>query len=502
MIRPRTFFSRSFSACVLVCTAFFTQAQSEEDALRLSTIQPGGTARSIGIANAFGALGADAGSIGINPGGMGLYRTSEISITPSFEVNSVKSSYEGALSSDSKSRLFFNNIALVFNSPSKSGGDWRSTTFGVVYDRKATHHWSRQAEGTNVRFSILDGFASDAYGYYTNELLDNLPYTSGLAYQAWGIDPRYPSDTLNTEYFATLPDGALVSQVHTIETRGSTNNTSFFFSGNYMDRLYIGASMGIVGFRYNSTTTHTETTMDEAVNLKDLTWKENLLTTGNGLEVKIGAVGRISDRFRAGIAFHSPMFTQLNDVYNTELRTNFTVAPDSLNRSFDEQSIDGIFNYRVHSPWRAVFSAAFLAGTHGLLSLDYEYTDYSNARFRASNKLVDPYDFAAENRVIKAAFRAVHSVRVGTEWRAGKWYVRAGFGIVPNAYTNGEVRQAAAMQTYAGGFGYRSEHLSLDLGVNVINNGYKYYQYDPSFASLTTEDRSTVRSLVTVAFRP
>ena len=269
-----------------------------------------------------------------------------------------------------------------------------------------------------------------------------------------------------------------------------------------MDRLYIGASMGIVGFRYNSTTTHTETTMDESVNLKDLTWKENLLTTGNGLEVKIGAVGRISDRFRAGIAFHSPMFTQLNDVYNTELRTNFTVAPDSVNRSFDEQSIDGIFNYRVHSPWRAVFSAAFLAGTNGLVSVDYEYGDYSNTRFRASNKLVDPYDFAAENRVIKAAFRAVHSVRLGTEWRAGKWYVRAGFGIVPNAYANGEDRQADATHTYAGGFGYRSEHLSLDLGLNVINNGYKYYQYDPSFASITSEDRSTVRSLVTVAFRP
>lgn len=350
--------------------------------------------------------------------------------------------------------------------------------------------------------SILDGFASGANGYYTTELLDALPYTSGLAYQAWGIDPIDPSDTLNTGYVPALPQGALVSQVNTIETRGSTNNTSFFFSGNYMDRLYIGASMGIVGFRYNSTTTHTETTMDESVNLKDLTWKENLLTTGNGLEVKIGAVGRISDRFRAGIAFHSPMFTQLNDVYNTELRTNFTVAPDSVNRSFDEQSIDGIFNYRVHSPWRAVFSAAFLAGTNGLVSVDYEYGDYSNTRFRASNKLVDPYDFAAENRVIKAAFRAVHSVRLGTEWRAGKWYVRAGFGIVPNAYANGEDRQADATHTYAGGFGYRSEHLSLDLGLNVINNGYKYYQYDPSFASITSEDRSTVRSLVTVAFRP
>lgn len=423
-------------------------------------------------------------------------------MTPSFEVNNVTSRYEGTSSSDTKSRLFFNNIALIFNSPSKSGGDWRSTTFGVVYDRKSTHNWSRQAEATNVPTSILDGFAYGANGFYTTELLGAVPYSSGLAYQAYGIDPLDPGDTLNTTYIAALPAGALVSQVHTIESRGSSNNTSFFFSGNYMDRLYIGASVGVVGFRYNSTTTHTETTLNEGVNLKDLTWKENLLTTGNGLDVKIGAVGRISDRFRAGIAFHSPMFTQLNDVYNTELRTNFNVAPDSVNRSFDENSIDGIFNYRVHSPWRAVFSAAFLAGTHGLFSVDYEYADYSNTRFRASNKLVDPYDFAAENRVIKAAFRSVHSVRAGTEWRAGKWYVRAGWGFVPNAYANGETRQANARQTYAGGFGYRSEHLSIDLGVNVIKDQYKFYQYDPYYASITSEDRSTVRSLITVAFRP
>ena len=470
--------------------------------MRLSTIQPGGTARSIGIANAFGALGADAGSLGINPGGMGLYRTSEVSLTPSFEVNSVLSAYEGTAASDIKSRLFFNNIALILNSPSKSGGDWRSSTFGVVYDRKATHHWSRQAEAVNVPTSILDGFAAGANGYYPSELFDGLPYTSGLAYEAYGIDPFNPGDSLNTTYVAALPQGATVSQQHTIETSGSTNNTAFFYSGNYMDRLYIGASLGIVGFRYKSTTTHTETTLDEAINLKSLTWNENLLTTGNGLDVKIGAVGRVSDRFRAGIAFHSPMFTQLNDVYNTELRTNFAVAPDSVNRSFDKSSKDAAFNYRIHSPWRATVSAAYFAGTHGLVSVDYEYANYANARLRASNKLVDPYDYGPENREIKAAFRAVHTVRAGTEWRAGKWYVRAGWGFVPNAYVVNDLRHADAMQTYAGGLGYRSEHVSVDLGINVIKNGLKYYQYDPYYASITSEDRSTVRSLITVAFRP
>lgn len=470
--------------------------------MRLSSVQPGGTARSIGVANAFGALGADPGSIGINPGGFGLYRTSELSLTPSFEVNSVKSNYEGTSASDTKPRLFFNNLALILNTPSKSGGDWRSSTFGVIYDRKATHHWSRQAEGERVPTSILDGFALSANGFLSNELADGTPFTSNLAYQTYAIDPVDPFDSLNTSYVANLPAGAAVSQIHTIESRGSINNTSFFYGGNYLDRLYIGASIGIIGFRYTSTTTHTETTLDEGINLKDLTYKEHLSTTGNGLDVKIGAVGRISDRFRAGLAFHSPMFTQLNDLYNTEMRTHFHSAPDSINTTFEQTSVDGVFNYRITSPWRAVLSAAYIAGSHGMVSVDYEYADFRNARLRSSNKLVDPYNFAPENRVIKDVFRAVHSMRVGTEWRAGKWYLRAGWGFVPNAFSKDDQRHALAMKTYAGGVGYRSEHISVDFGLNVIKNANKYFQYDPGFASVTTEDRSTVRSLVTVAFRP
>ncbi|MBK7114289.1 MAG: hypothetical protein IPH60_17850 [Flavobacteriales bacterium] len=73
--------------------ALNVSAQNETDALRLSSISPGGTARSIGLANAFGALGADGVSIAINPAGMGLFRTSEISLTPGFDVNNVRSNY-------------------------------------------------------------------------------------------------------------------------------------------------------------------------------------------------------------------------------------------------------------------------------------------------------------------------------------------------------------------------------------------------------------------------
>ena len=41
-----------------------------------------GTARSMAMAGAFTSLGADMSAMGINPAGLGMYRSNEISITP------------------------------------------------------------------------------------------------------------------------------------------------------------------------------------------------------------------------------------------------------------------------------------------------------------------------------------------------------------------------------------------------------------------------------------
>ena len=477
-------------------------AQNEDDALRVSTVAPGGTARSIGLANAFGALGADGSSISINPAGLGLYRTSELSLTPGFDVNGANSLYYGSKATDSQSRFYFGNMTLAVNSPSKSGSDWRSSTFGIIYDRQATHHWARQATGDRVPSSILDDFASQAEGILADDLFDALPFTSGLAYDTYGINPVDPTDTLGTSYAAALPFGADVSQSHTIDSRGANNTTSFFYAANWMDRLYIGFSLGIVGHRFTRTITHQETTLDEAIDLKDLTYKENLATTGNGIDLKAGLIARLSDRFRLGVAFHSPQWTQLNDAYTHLMTTNFRTADSEGRTSYTSTSPDGIFNYRVHTPWRTVLSAAYIAGGHGLVSVDYEYVDYGNARFKPSNKLVDPYDFALENEVIKERFRPVHSVRVGTEWRNGNWYFRLGWGFVPDAYEKTDPLHGQAQRTYAGGIGYRTDHLGIDLGLNYVESSTNYYQYDPALVDVTMEDRSTVRTLVTVSLRP
>ncbi|MBK7083590.1 MAG: hypothetical protein IPH53_02525 [Flavobacteriales bacterium] len=62
-------------------------AQNEEDGYASQTMRPQGTARSLGLGGAFGALGGDAGALWVNPGAMGLYTTTEFSLTPGIEFN-------------------------------------------------------------------------------------------------------------------------------------------------------------------------------------------------------------------------------------------------------------------------------------------------------------------------------------------------------------------------------------------------------------------------------
>ncbi|MCB0765340.1 MAG: hypothetical protein KDB84_11580, partial [Flavobacteriales bacterium] len=181
------------------------QAQSEEDALRISSLMTGGTARSNGLANAFGAVGADPVSIGINPAGFGLYRTSELSLTPSLEVNDANSTFYRTKAADTQTRFYFNNLALILNNPSDGGGDWRSGTFGVVYDRQQTHHWRKQAIGDRVPGTFLQRFVNEASGTRVDDLNnDAFPFSSSLAWYTYGIDQL--DSTANT-YVSAIPFG-------------------------------------------------------------------------------------------------------------------------------------------------------------------------------------------------------------------------------------------------------------------------------------------------------
>ncbi|MBK9421076.1 MAG: hypothetical protein IPN44_08480 [Flavobacteriales bacterium] len=474
-------------------------SQNEEDALRLSNTLPGGTARSWALGGAIGAVGADPGSATTNPAGFGLYNTSEISFTPQFEVNTAKSLYYGTSTTGTDNRFSFNNLSLMLSYPSEKGGDWRGGIFGVSFDRQASFHFDEHAVGTNIPSSLLDKFVNDANGIPPGSLAGSTGSNAYLAYEGYGINPL--DTTLNT-YSSAIPAGSTVDQDQRISGAGRVNTTSFFYAANYKDRFYIGGSLGIAGVRYERESTHSETVNDPSSDLNRLAYTERLLTSGSGIDLKLGVIGRVADNLRLGLAFHSPTWLQLSDAYNYTLSTGFNTADANGNTSYSNDSPDGSFNYRVRTPWHVLASAAYVAGKHGLISVDYEYTDFRQMKLNKSLDGLDDYSFGKENTSIQDDLRPAHSLRVGTEWRSGSWYFRGGAGIWPNAYADSDARQGTAYLRYSAGIGYRTGHISLDL-TGVYGTGEtNYFQYDPALVQATNVTRTDTRGMVTFAYRP
>ncbi len=469
-------------------------AQSEDDALRYSFMQPGGTARSVGIGGAFGAVGADPSSISLNPAGLGLYTTSEMSITPTLEVNDARSTHYGSSSTGTADRFFINNLAVILSAPTKPGNNWRYTTFGLVYDRVASHYWSRVASAEGVKTSLLETFAAEAAGTAAGDLYNAFPFSAGLAWDAYAIDPL---DTVALTYTPAIPFASPVTQQHEITSQGATKTTSFFFAANYDDRFFVGASLGIVGLRYDRVTEHRETTEDLALPFRSFSYREDLTTRGNGIDLKIGGIAKATEQLRLGLSFHSPLWVNMNDAYRTTLRTSFRNGD-----SYEISSPDGSYAYRLRTPWKLVGSASYIFGKSGLVSVDVEWNDHRTAKLNRSLDIVDSYDFAQENRAIRALGANTVNLRAGTEWRTGNIYYRAGAGYYPSAYADGDPRSGDALIRFGGGLGYRSERISVDVALDTGKRTGGYFQYDPSLVQATTEQLTATRGMLTFAYRP
>ena len=92
---------------------FLIHAQDLADALRYSNIAVSGTARAGAMGNAFGALGGDFTSASINPAGIGLYRSSELTITPISGSTRVESMYYGTGRQDTDYKFSLDRKSVV-----------------------------------------------------------------------------------------------------------------------------------------------------------------------------------------------------------------------------------------------------------------------------------------------------------------------------------------------------------------------------------------------------
>jgi hypothetical protein len=475
---------------LLFLSAGILKAQNEIEALRYSQNFPYGTARSIGLGGAIGAVGGDFTSLSVNPAGIGLYRGSEMTISPSIQWVNTSSEFLGNSYTEERYNFNLGNAGFVFNFKTGKEKGWISTNFGFGYNRLNNFNQEIFMGGIQQNSSYLDNFV-----YYADQLpADELdPYYEQLAYDTYMID----WDENNSEYFNDFADAGYGQvQERTINKRGSIGEYLLSFGANYNHRLYIGASLGINRVNFEQTIIHFEDDPSNIIEFTDnFTFEEYLYTRGTGYNFKFGAIARPADFLRLGASFHIPTFYRLNDEYENTMEAYIDPDEGFDNPQYASSGL-GEYSYRLRTPAKAVGSAAITLGQVAMISMDYEFINYKNADLSASD-----YNFREENQDIENVYDAAHNFRFGGELRFGPAYLRGGYAFYASPFSTEQSGVNTNHNILSAGVGIRNQFFFLDAAFRHSTSQNSYYLYVPGIESpaINTTDANSVE--VTLGFR-
>lgn len=466
-------------------------AQNEEDALRYSTYDITGTARYMGLAGAYGAIGADFSSLSHNPAGIGLYKKSEFTISPSLFFGNTESSYSGRMLKDGRNNFALGNLGIVVaGSPADrlDRNPVQNYQFGFGINRLRDFNNRFVMEGVNDQNSLLDTYLEYA-GNKNPELLND--FDTRPAFDTYLIDTVPGSgDFSYINAYDYVGGFTSALQRKSVETTGSMNEVVMSGGVNVSDRFYFGITFGFPYMRYKQTSTYTELNQTENRDLDQFMVHETLETKGSGFNMKFGAIVKATPFLRLGAAFHTP--TWYNNI--TDRWSSTTEAYYTNGDYYKSQSPLGEYKYDIKTPWRFSGSAALVLGRIGLISAEYEYVDYTNAR------LSPTVDFTEPNNVINNTFKQTHNFRFGTEIVFGMMQVRAGYAYNMNPIDS-DVNDTN-WQVISGGVGLRTPDFFIDAALAYNMTGRDYYLYSsPTYEAKSTLDYNNYNFTVTLGYR-
>ncbi len=384
-------------------------AQTSDEALRFAQTRFGGTARGMGVAGAFGAIGADYTSVVTNPGGLGLFRKIEITITPGIDHVKTTTNYEGFSNTDHKLNVNLANIGIVIAAFRKREPKTalKGLNFGIGYNRLATFQAERYYRNETTGNSILKGYREELDGISSTEIGPGGAYgfEPYLAYFAYLLDPIAP----DSQSYSSVTDGRMVDQRITLNSSGSASELSFSMAANYKNKLYFGAYIGIPFISYKERYNFKEATDTSDHYFDQFSLDQNLDISGVGINFKMGFIYTPAKWFRVGAALHTPTYYSITRSFWSDITAKF----DSVNTPYEVESPIGRFEYNQTTPMRVVGSLGFIFNKYGFFSFDYEWVDYSQSSFIMDS---DYRDFENSiNSSIDNRYGTAHAFRAGIE---------------------------------------------------------------------------------------
>lgn len=438
-------------------------SQTAYDALMLSENDYEGTARTAAMGNAFTALGGDLGAVTINPASSAVSRYSQITVTPGLSFIASTASgvspyqngdlpyFEKKMKS-SQTRFDLPNIGVSMNIDRGMKYGIKNLSFGFIVNKTASYDQTVYANGTNNTTSFLGQMAYDSSinkdsptDLGADNAFDIKPWKNVIGYKTGMIDPFndfYVGATEKAYDDGTAFLAGEIDQTYGREIRGSKYEYLLNFSMNISDWLFIGANLSLHSISYS----YNEYIRENAIDANDfkIEYKDasdNIVATkyfnsmkyaseynfsGLGYSAKIGFIALPFKGFRVGAALQTPTSFTIDEGWEDRGETAFS-GPDG--GKYSKTSPYGENSWTFRSPLRANFGVAYTFGKMGLVSADYELSDYRNIRYKSS-EYTDRTTLEEINGQMKASHGVGHNFRFGAEFKpVAQLALRAGYNM-------------------------------------------------------------------------
>ena len=462
-----------FLTFILIYSYQSSFSQSIDDAFRLNSFFHNGSARFNSMGGAFGALGGDISAISINPSGSSVFLNSEIGFNIDFSNTLSTNNFNNSLS-ESKSDFFsINNIGAVLvygNQKSK---------ISIGYNMHNLSNFDNNFSFNGNTYSGLDNY----FLYYAQDI----PYEDLIIYDNETVKSVY--ELLGEEYgyadqqaflgfqsFIINPndDGGYnsnalyesVNQQVDIKRKGSHNMHTVNISKSINDNLIFGLNVNFHELFFKELKTVNDNDFDYQSLVRSISFNDDLYTSGIGTSIQLGSI-LIFDRLRLGFSYQSPTWFSLedeniqsisSDIFEDDTITSYDVNPNTINY-FDE------YNFKI--PSKSTASIAYVFGSKGLISLDYEFSNPSNSNFEDDNG--DDLYLKSLNDLINQRFSSSSkSIRIGGEYRIKNYSIRAG-GFTYDGVLNEKDNLITGISL---GVGYNFGYFHIDIGYTKFNNTY------------------------------
>jgi hypothetical protein len=313
---------------LILCAATISAAKAQlpDDALRVAWYTQNGTARNIATGGVMGSLGGDITANNVNPAGLGLFKTNEFVLTPSFLLNRNKFNYRGTDTSSNRNAVNYGASGFIFGIPHGRRSKWTSSAFAISINQLGSYNNRVRYKGLNNVSSFSEQYLEELVRDRadTNAALSNYIFGSSLAFRTYLIDKETDAGGHLIGYQSLVPISTGVIQEKDETTKGGFHELALGFANNMDDKLYLGASINIPFSIYSRDLFYKETdaTSNPNNDFKYMEFREKLRSTGVGIGAKLGFIYKPKEYIRLGLALHTPQLMSFKDELRAWMTTD------------------------------------------------------------------------------------------------------------------------------------------------------------------------------------